>query len=805
LGLETVDGPALKRYGFDAPLTNDDGCQYLLFPYCDPWGEPVRWGEKDYPLARVKLPEEKRHGKQKYAQPKGSPVAAYIPWALADFHSPFGLSKDGAELGRSLPGDFLVTEGEKKAIAATLSNRPCIGIGGVNCFRALWLQEFVLNCRTLTVFFDSDIWSNSRIQDALVAFSGWTWQVQKYWFIKSNIVPAMDDEAAADWESSHDAIKQMLPEMPSCYDLSYSALTSTRMYFGLLPLGYQGAKMGLDDYLYSDCNAKLRNKILGVKLPLNIGGQCLARLDQLWDAPKLKTSVALIAEGDGKEWYWCSLSGKAKPRGKDVKLSELKCSISGSWPISHARDLLALLVVAYVDFQGLVVGDLAWRWTEDQIWECASPIELDAHYGQAISDYGFADGNTGIDRLVRRCGTTWLIGELPPSDYIGLADCDLNTFSGESTEISPRNYSQYRVAHIRKPGSHPLWDRAVNDLFADRAPVFWAMLRVAFAHPKNRGLAPFLPCILGDPGIGKSALLRVLSEGLGGVCSGQKITDLYSNTANRGYIPLNWLKSRVIYDDDFKGRLTTEAVAIINTLSTGSDIVCRQMGKDPIVLPCSISLIILANKIPTVSANDAEGFHRRFLPIQCESIKRDTIDPFWHTKVVKGELPHILDTLFSIRLSDALLTLSEYSKSAGVKSITEDVVQASYSDVVEWLNAVWSHNNASGLPDYLEDWRPIPQLINPDMAARAGLPEGSAAWVPLQDAHVSYTRFCRVTNSSAIPKNKVNFAEAVATLGGTHPQGTVRRWVMTANGQQRKNCSMIQLPLPSEIPQDDEE
>jgi len=801
LGLCSVDGPTLRRYGFSGSLVADDGFHYLLFPYCDPWGEPIRWEDdqgKPYPFARVKLPEGKRHGKQKYAQPKGSPTIAYIPWAIADFHSTFGLSKDGAEIGRSLPGDFLVTEGEKKAIAATMSGRRCIGIGGVNCYRALWLQEFVLNCRTLTVFFDSDIWVKPLIQDALHSLGGWLWQVQRYWFIKSNIVPVMDEEAAADWDlhNGNTTPAAMLGELPHCYEIGWEKLTKSRFHFGLLPIGYEGAKMGLDDYMQANCNPELRDKILGTKLPLTIGDRVLFDIKGLWDAPPSKRHVTIEASGDDKTWYWDGM--KAAPKGKDTKLGELRNELHIRWPKYEARDLAALLVVASLDFDGLLTGDLSWRW-QDRIWQLASAVEVQNSYGKALAQYGIPDGNTGIDKLISRQATTWLQGALPESDYIGLADCDLNTFDGSSRPIHPSNFSRYRVAHSRKAGSHPRWDAALTELLGEDAlPVFWSILRVGLASPKARGMMPFLPCIIGAPGSGKSAIMRVLSEGLGGLVGVQKVSDLYASNANNGFIPLHWLGSRLIYDDDFKsqGKIPSEAIANLNKITTAADLTCRAMGKDPVVLPCPINMMILANKIPTVSGNDAEGFHRRFLPLVCQGEKRANPNPNWHTEIIRDELPSILDYIFSISIGTALQWIDHHANSDGVQGVLGDVVRASHDDVADWVAAVWNANLRKSTPRYLDGWE-APSVVTLDDVVARHLPEGAIGWLPAAEAHASYSRFCKISNAASLPKNKANFSEAIIRLGGQRPDRSVLRFTKDEHsGIHKQQLAMVQLPPP---------
>jgi hypothetical protein len=288
--------------------------------------------------------------------------------------------------------------------------------------------------------------------------------------------------------------------------------------------------------------------------------------------------------------------------------------------------------------------------------------------------------------------------------------------------------------------------------------------------------------------------MRVLSEGLAGFVGVQKVSDLYANNANNGFIPLHWLQSRLIYDDDFKsqGKIPSDAIANLNKITTAADLTCRAMGTDPVVLPCSINMMILANKIPMVSGNDAEGFHRRFLPLVCQGPKRVNPNPHWHTEIIRDELSSILDHVFSIPLGTALQLINHHANSDGVQCVLNDIVQASHDDVAEWAQAVWD-GNMGRTPAYLESWG-APQIVTPGDVLVRELPANHVGWLPLAEAHVSYSRFCKLSNVASIPKNKSHFEEAIVRLGGQRPEGTVRRWLKVGNDFVKRNLAMVQLP-----------
>lgn len=141
----------------------------LVIPFLDRQGGPTGF-------ARVKphKPREVRNRDGtvkpvKYEQPRGLPIRPYIPpmaWPLID---------DPA-------APLLVTEGEKKAIAATQAGYACVGLTGVDCWsvsrpkgdrgpRVLLpdLAALPLGGREVYVAFDSDAATNPNVRRAEMA------------------------------------------------------------------------------------------------------------------------------------------------------------------------------------------------------------------------------------------------------------------------------------------------------------------------------------------------------------------------------------------------------------------------------------------------------------------------------------------------------------------------------------------------------------------------------------------------------------------------------------------------------------
>lgn len=122
----------------------------MVFPYRDATGAVV--------LNRVK-PDRPGDG-GKYLAPKGSAVRAYIPEAVR------ALLEYAAQ-------PLIVTEGEKKTLAATQAGFPTIGLSGVECWHVKKstqlipdLEHVAWKGREVFIAFDSDAADNPKVKDA---------------------------------------------------------------------------------------------------------------------------------------------------------------------------------------------------------------------------------------------------------------------------------------------------------------------------------------------------------------------------------------------------------------------------------------------------------------------------------------------------------------------------------------------------------------------------------------------------------------------------------------------------------------
>lgn len=136
----------------------------LVIPYADPvTGEPMTCGNTDRPFVRVRYLEEVTNHEGKvvrYTQPKGSHVRAYFP-TVTDWSGVFA----------DPTWPIVITEGEKKALAACLQGVACIGLGGVWNWRQddellVELQAIEWRDRQVVICYDSDAATNPQVRVA---------------------------------------------------------------------------------------------------------------------------------------------------------------------------------------------------------------------------------------------------------------------------------------------------------------------------------------------------------------------------------------------------------------------------------------------------------------------------------------------------------------------------------------------------------------------------------------------------------------------------------------------------------------
>lgn len=127
----------------------------MVFPYCDAAGELI------YHRAKPDSPRNDRKGKPiKYETPKGHANRLYLPPGVAAKFA-------------DTTCELLITEGEKKALAASQIGFPCLGLVGIfgwkEARREALLSDFNViawSGRPVVIVFDSDAASKPEVRDA---------------------------------------------------------------------------------------------------------------------------------------------------------------------------------------------------------------------------------------------------------------------------------------------------------------------------------------------------------------------------------------------------------------------------------------------------------------------------------------------------------------------------------------------------------------------------------------------------------------------------------------------------------------
>ena len=164
-GVKVLRAPEAERLGLSFLGTKYFDC--IGLPYHDRDGKPTGFWRARVLLELVRGFDKVtlEGGRQKYTQPKGSVTEVYLPRVK-------GLDWGAVLAGPAVP--LVITEGEFKALAATLQGVLTVGLGGVDAWRSgkLGLDLFPVlrdaewKGRQVTVIFDNDLASNPNVMAA---------------------------------------------------------------------------------------------------------------------------------------------------------------------------------------------------------------------------------------------------------------------------------------------------------------------------------------------------------------------------------------------------------------------------------------------------------------------------------------------------------------------------------------------------------------------------------------------------------------------------------------------------------------
>lgn len=601
----------------------------LIFPYWEPggrklytWENPKTGLVKPFYRARLDIPD----GKQKFTSPLNSRVFPYWP-RVQRFN---WVEKPG--VGHSEPSslkgkDCLFTEGEAKALSGTIHGFPTIGLGGVWGWKEKKrdgeetdrllpeLREFNwTEPRRIIGVYDSDASHNPMVVQAMQRFG-----------------KCLIEE----WEE----LKSAHSKKPNYY---FADQLNKRLFFILLPTSLNKEKLGLDDFLVKFGKANLE-ELTDKALPLQ--------------SIKIDKSINLKVTSH----YTGELLGPYTPAkgGLDKVLA------------MHYRGLLTKFTLAsdvcyvpdhggmrYSEDKGIwePVSKGAWSLLTDTVcrvnnWQNRKPAVKTENFELAREELAISFDNFNHPKYIGfRNG-------------VMVTETDNTFFIGHSRE----HYLTRRLGFdYDREAKCPKFEAFLEGMCGGRGTLFWA-IRSLFRwslEPKQKNKKygfEVWPILVGPPGSGKSTLLHVLQAlvGFEEGCATFTIKSLSSQEPEKKLAKLH--DKYVAMDPDYKGHLSETTLSIINRIVSNEPVEIKRLWQDECSVTLNVVLWAAANKTPSVSNGDGEGFSRRAMLLPIKPRKGEAkVD--LATELL-AELPGIYNWVMQISLSAAISNIRQFKES----------------------------------------------------------------------------------------------------------------------------------------------
>ena len=642
------------------------------------------------PFVRVRIPtpELTDHG-AKYLSPKGSGSGhIFWPYALGRYAGKcepckvFGSNHDGDDLAYAPRGSWLVTEGEDKAMLANLWGYPCIGLGGVEMWRTgkggpinPWLFAFALNVDKLTVIYDSDAFTKPGVVSAQQRLC------REFFNHLVELAKISDTEGDAAGYCEQVWGQHEVERLDGTYGPHAAAVEVAYAY--LPPNPY--AK-GLDD-------------ILAVHQ-----GQWLN--DLLTEAPAAFSIQIEEADGDKKNgggntvkarWLFTEprkfglLNGKVPPDQHNA-ISLCRAALCAGWlQLNHWRPV------------GQKQSAMVYAWDSDNaVWDLA-PVKHPAAYSltqwsKLAPSRSMLDGiGPKVDsELAHFHHITPNVGE-DGHRYMGVAGADFDINAGYLKKIQPDHHCFSRI-DIKPFEGKPdkLIDFYGRRMTGGEADVerFLSYLAICIRAP---GKVHALGWITGKAKTGKSTLMKLIGQVLAGWVACEDLKNvLDADNANRGFLPLHLLGKSLIYDDDWKGGISTRMISRLNVLATNGEMAFRSMGKDPILCKPNMGALIISNQELIMGAADVEGLPRRMQRWAFKEAIFTEADFQIAQSIVAEERGQILWYILHKDLDDCAAELQTFTQEKQA-SIERDFA---VNHAADWLDclSVWVAENLMALP-----------------------------------------------------------------------------------------------------------
>jgi len=640
------------------------------------------------PFARVRIPTaEIKDGGPKYLSPKNSGGnQIFWPYKLGRFAGKcepckvFQSSSDGDDLAYAFKGSWLLTEGEDKAVISNLWGYPCIAIGGVEMWKASkkgpinpWLMSFAMNADKLTVIYDSDAFHKPGVVSA-----------------QSRLCREMFNhlaELAKISDGNGDAEGYCEEVWGQCkvdgLDKYGADIARVHIAYGYLPPNPYSK--GLDDIL-----------------AVHQGGW-LATI--LRESPRaFEISVQEPDDSKDKEnkikakWLFTEprkfglTNSKLSPVQNNC-VSLIRGALSAGWlQLNHWRPV----------GQRQSAMTYAWERTQ-QIWQL-SPSKNAANYalrqwselspGRSAMDgvSGFVDAEmTCFEHISPNVGSNG-------HRFMGVEGGDFDVKLGQLLPIQPNHHCFSRI-DIKPFEGRP--DKFM-DFYAQRMTGgevdmerFMSFLSICIRDP---GKVHVLGWITGKAGTGKSTLMKLVAKILDGWVMPEDLRNVFdSNNANKGYLPLHLLGKILIYDDDWKGLLSTSMIGHLNKIATNTDMPFRGMSKDPILTKPNMGVLMITNEDLIMSAADIQGLPRRIQKWEFKDDKFTSDDYTLAESLLEEEKGKILWYLLHKDLEDCAQELQAFTEAE------EDSIERGFAvnHSAEWVERleVWAQQNLFSLQE----------------------------------------------------------------------------------------------------------
>lgn len=600
----------------------------LVFSYFEPygrklytWKNPQTGEDEPFYRARLDVPD----GKQRFASPPKSRVFPYFPRVK-------GFSwLDTPTMGHQIPSDLkgkdlLVTEGEAKALCGTINGFPTLGLGGVwgwkrkhadgdNDDRLLAeLYDFDWNeARQIILVFDSDVSHNPLVTQAGQRFGKCL---------------------AQDWDDR----KSQSSKLPQYH---FAQLLNKKLKFLLLPTALDGEKMGLDDFIVKFGATGVRD-LVDKALPLQ---------SVKVDKGELKTIP----------FYTGELLGPYTPKkgGLDAIAA------------AHYRGLMVKYTLA--DSMRFVPDHGGFEYLPDKgIWEPVRKGTWSLFPDRVCRVNNWQNRKSSLKQENFDLAREELSREFDlfnDPKYIGFRNGVLvkETSSTFFISHSPDHFLTRRLGFDYDPSATcPTFEAFLEGMCGGRSTLFWT-IRSLFRwslEPKKKGKKygfDVWPILLGPPGSGKGTLLYILQAlvGFEEGCATFSVKSLNSQEPEKKLAKL--IGKYIAVDLDYKGHLDEATLATLNKIVSNEPVDVKRLWQDEHSTTLDVVLWAAANKSPSVSNGDGEGFSRRAMILKIFPRKgkadRTLVDRLCE------ELPGIYNWVMELSLEAAIRNIEAFKDS----------------------------------------------------------------------------------------------------------------------------------------------